>query len=138
MHIFANFHVLLCKDKVDIGLDDDQEEEERKIKYMQRRKFIMESLDRKLKGDYYDTEETDEDRLIEDNMPRFVNKNDWEWLVKYFGYEEFQKKSQRNIKNRSCLDAGHTTRSKSFAQKEEDMIFLSFFRFVTFMLFYYF
>ncbi|KAL2927212.1 Disks large-like protein 5 [Bienertia sinuspersici] len=63
------------------------------------------------------------------NMPNFVDKKDWEWLVKYFGSEEFQKKSQRNIKNRSCLDAGHTAGSKSFAQKAEDMVFLFFFRF---------
>ncbi|KAL2903721.1 Autonomous transposable element EN-1 mosaic protein [Bienertia sinuspersici] len=98
----------LVLDKFDIGLDDDQEEEERKKKYM-------------LKSDYYDTEETDEDRLKEENMPNFVDKKDWEWLVKYFGSEEFQKKSQRNIKNRSCLDAGHTAGSKSFAQKAEDM-----------------
>ncbi|KAL2894415.1 Autonomous transposable element EN-1 mosaic protein [Bienertia sinuspersici] len=125
---FSNFHVLLCKDKFDIGLDDDQEEEERKKKYMRRRKFIMESLNKKyrnfrasLKSDYYDTEETDEDRLKEENMPNFVDKKDWEWLVKYFGSEEFQKKSQKNIKNRSCLDAGHTAGSKSFAQKAEDM-----------------
>ncbi|KAL2896767.1 Autonomous transposable element EN-1 mosaic protein [Bienertia sinuspersici] len=118
----------LVLDKFDIGLDDDQEEEERKKKYMQRRKFIMESLNKKyrnfrarLKSDYYDTEETDEDRLKEENMPNFVDKKDWEWLVKYFGSEEFQKKSQRNIKNRSCLDAGHTAGSKSFAQKAEDM-----------------
>ncbi|KAL2942541.1 Autonomous transposable element EN-1 mosaic protein [Bienertia sinuspersici] len=88
----------------------------------------MESLNKKyrnfrarLKSDYYDTEETDEDRLKEENMPNFVDKKDWEWLVKYFGSEEFQKKSQRNIKNRSCLDAGHTAGSKSFAQKAEDM-----------------
>ncbi|KAL2934302.1 polyprotein [Bienertia sinuspersici] len=106
----------LVLDKFDIGLDDDQEEEERKKKYMQRRKFIMESLNKKyrnfrarLKSDYYDTEEMDEDRLKEENMPNFVDKKDWEWL------------SQRNIKNRSCLDAGHTAGSKSFAQKAEDM-----------------
>ncbi|KAL2904255.1 Autonomous transposable element EN-1 mosaic protein [Bienertia sinuspersici] len=118
----------LVLDKFDIGLDDDQEEEERKKKYMQRRKFIMESLNKKyrnfrarLKSNYYDTEETDEDRLKEENMPYFVDKKDWEWLVKYFSSEEFQKKSQRNIKNCSCLDAGHTARSKSFAQKAEDM-----------------
>ncbi|KAL2930171.1 60S ribosomal protein L3-1 [Bienertia sinuspersici] len=54
-------------------------------------------------------------------MPKFVDKKDYERLVKYFGYEEFQKKSQRNIKNCSCLDAGHTVRSKSFAQKVEDI-----------------
>ncbi|KAL2942988.1 Adenine deaminase [Bienertia sinuspersici] len=73
----------------------------------------MESLNKKyrnfrarLNSDYYDTEETDEDRLKEENMPNFVDKKDWEWLVKYFDSEEFQ--SQRNIKNRSCLDAGHT------------------------------
>ncbi|KAL2903935.1 Protein Turandot F [Bienertia sinuspersici] len=138
---FSNFHVLLCKDKFDIGLNDDQEEEERKKKYMRRRKFIMESLNKKyrnfrarLKSDYYDTEETDEDRLKEENMPNFVDKKDWEWLVKYFViiimyfslhiFPDFhlpQKKSQRNIKNRSCLDAGHTAGSKSFAQKAEDM-----------------
>ncbi|KAL2899823.1 DNA-directed RNA polymerase subunit beta'' [Bienertia sinuspersici] len=95
-------------DKFDIGLDDDQEEEERKKKYMQRRKFIMEYLNKKyrnfrarLKRNYYDTEETDEDRLKEENLPKLVDKKDWEWLVKYFGFEEFQKKSQRNIKNRS-------------------------------------
>ncbi|KAL2921351.1 Autonomous transposable element EN-1 mosaic protein, partial [Bienertia sinuspersici] len=118
----------LVLDKFDIGLDDDQEEEERKKKYMQRRKFIMESLNKKyrnfrarLKSDYYDTEETDEDRLKEENMPNFFDKKDWEWLVKYFGSEEFQKKNQRNIKNRSCLDAGHTAGSKSFAQKAKDM-----------------
>ncbi|KAL2901437.1 Autonomous transposable element EN-1 mosaic protein [Bienertia sinuspersici] len=50
-----------------------------------------------------------------------LTKRIGEWLVKYFGSEEFQKKSQRNIKNRSCLDAGHTAGSKSFAQKAEDM-----------------
>ncbi|KAL2903567.1 Structural polyprotein [Bienertia sinuspersici] len=105
--IFSNFHVLLCKDKFDIGLDDDQEEEERKKKYMRRRKFIMESLNKKyrnfrarLKSDYYDTEETDEDRLKEENMPNFVDKKDWEWLVKYFGSEEFQ---VINTFNCACL-----------------------------------
>ncbi|KAL2934716.1 Autonomous transposable element EN-1 mosaic protein [Bienertia sinuspersici] len=110
----------LVLDKFDIGLNDDQEEEERKKKYMQRRKFIMESLNKKyrnfrarLKSDYYDTEETDEDRIKEENMPNFVDKKDWEWLVKNFGSEEFQ--------NRSCLDAGHTAGSKSFTQKAEDM-----------------
>ncbi|KAL2895291.1 Laminin subunit beta-1 [Bienertia sinuspersici] len=136
----------LVLDKFDIGLDDDQEEEERKKKYMQRRKFIMESLNKKyrnfrarLKSDYYDTEEMDEDRLKKENMPNFVDKKDWEWLVNtlvrrisviiimYFSLHIFpdfhlpQKKSQRNIKNRSCLDAGHTAGSKSFAQKAEDM-----------------
>ncbi|KAL2900927.1 Heat stress transcription factor A-3, partial [Bienertia sinuspersici] len=87
----------LVLDKFDIGLDDDQEEEERKKKYMQRRKFIMESLNKKyrnfrarLKSDYYDTEEMDKDRLKEENMSNFVDKKDWEWLVKYFGSEEFQ------------------------------------------------
>ncbi|KAL2893645.1 Tol-Pal system protein TolB [Bienertia sinuspersici] len=87
----------LVLDKFDIGLHDDQEEEERKKKYTQRRKFIMESLNKKyrnfrarLKSDYYDTEETDEDQLKEENMPKFVDKKDWEWLVKYFGSEEFQ------------------------------------------------
>ncbi|KAL2905029.1 hypothetical protein RDABS01_003739 [Bienertia sinuspersici] len=87
----------LVLDKFDIGLNDDQEEEERKKKYMLRRKFIMESLNKKyrnfrarLKSDYYDTEEMDEDRLKEENMPNFVDKKDWEWLVKYFGSEEFQ------------------------------------------------
>ncbi|KAL2924191.1 Eukaryotic translation initiation factor 3 subunit M, partial [Bienertia sinuspersici] len=92
----------LVLDKFDIGLDDDQEEEERKKKYMQRRKFIMESLNKKyrnfrarLKSDYYDTEETDEDRLKEENMPNFVDKKDWEWLVKYFGSEEFQYKRDK-------------------------------------------
>ncbi|KAL2896352.1 Autonomous transposable element EN-1 mosaic protein [Bienertia sinuspersici] len=92
----------LVLDKFDIGLDDDQEEEERKKKYMRRRKFIMESLNKKyrnfrarLKSDYYDTEETDEDRLKEENMPNFVDKKDWEWLVKYFGSEEFQYKRDK-------------------------------------------
>ncbi|KAL2895068.1 Disks large-like protein 5 [Bienertia sinuspersici] len=98
------------------------QEEERKKKYMRRRKFIMESLNKKyrnfrarLKSDYYDTEETDEDRLKEENMPNFVDKKDWN------GFDHYYKKSQRNIKNRSCLDAGHTAGSKSFAQKAEDM-----------------
>ncbi|KAL2934227.1 putative GTP-binding protein EngB [Bienertia sinuspersici] len=92
----------LVLDKFDIGLDDDQEEDECKKKYMQRRKFIMESLNKKyrnfqarLKRDYYDTEETDEDRLKEENMPNFVDKKDWEWLVKYFGSEEFQYKRDK-------------------------------------------
>ncbi|KAL2895294.1 Heat stress transcription factor A-3, partial [Bienertia sinuspersici] len=113
----------LVLDKFDIGLDDDQEEEERKKKYMQRRKFIMESLNKKyrnfrarLKSDYYDTEEMDEDRLKKENMPNFVDKKDWEWLVNTLVLKNF-----RNIKNRSCLDAGHTAGSKSFAQKAEDM-----------------
>ncbi|KAL2937150.1 Heat stress transcription factor A-3, partial [Bienertia sinuspersici] len=44
-------------------------------------------------------------------MPKFVDKKDWEWFVKYFLSEELQ----------LCLDAGHIAGSKSFAQKEEDM-----------------
>ncbi|KAL2928710.1 Immunoglobulin-like and fibronectin type III domain-containing protein 1, partial [Bienertia sinuspersici] len=106
---FSNFHVLLCKDKFDIGLDDDQEEEKGKKKYMRRRKFIMESLNKKyrnfrarLKSDYYDTKETDEDRLKEENMPNFVDKKDWEWLVKYFGSEEFQNEMKRLLEQRKA------------------------------------
>ncbi|KAL2938054.1 Protein Turandot F, partial [Bienertia sinuspersici] len=69
----------------------------------------------RLKSDYYDTKKTDEDRIKGENMPDFVDKKDWEWLVKYF------EKESKKHKNRSCLDAGHTAGSKSFAQKAKDM-----------------
>ncbi|KAL2929573.1 Autonomous transposable element EN-1 mosaic protein [Bienertia sinuspersici] len=88
----------------------------------------MESLNKKYRNlrarlmrDYYDIEETDEDRLKEDHMPKFVDKKDWEWLVKYLRPKEFQKKSKRNIKNHSCLDFGHTAGSKSFYKREKVM-----------------
>lgn len=87
----------MCKDKFDIGLDDDQEEEERKKKYDQRKKYIMGSLNKKyrnfrarLKHDYYDTEETDEGRCKPENMPKFVEKDDWHWLVEFFSSSKFQ------------------------------------------------
>ncbi|KAL2896227.1 DNA mismatch repair protein MutS 1 [Bienertia sinuspersici] len=112
----------LVLDKFDSGLDDDQEEEERKKKYMQRRKFIMESLNKKyrnfrarLKSDYYDTEEMDEDRLKKKIYLNLLTKRIGN------GFDHYYKKSQRNIKNRSYLDAGHTAGSKSFAQKAEDI-----------------
>ena len=44
----------------------------------------------RLKSDYYDTESTDEERLKEGNIPPNINKQDWEWLVKYFGSDEFK------------------------------------------------
>ncbi|KAL2893848.1 putative D-2-hydroxyglutarate dehydrogenase mitochondrial [Bienertia sinuspersici] len=98
----------LYEGKFDIGIDD-QEEEERKNKYTQRRKFIMESLNKKyrnfraiLKSDYYDTEETDEYLLKEENMPTFFVKKDWEWLVKYFGSEEFRNEMKRLLEQQKA------------------------------------
>ncbi|KAL2900242.1 Malonyl-[acyl-carrier protein] O-methyltransferase [Bienertia sinuspersici] len=85
----------------------------------------------RLKSEYYDTEETDEELLKEDNMPKFADKKDWECIINEYYYVFFpshfpnfhllEKKSQRNIKNLSCLDYGHTARSKSFVEKAEDM-----------------
>ncbi|KAL2931026.1 Ribosomal RNA small subunit methyltransferase H [Bienertia sinuspersici] len=56
-------------------------------------------------------------------MPKFVDIKDYAWLVKYFGSKEFQKNSQRNIKNLSCIDVGHTAGSKSYAQKAENILY---------------
>lgn len=44
----------------------------------------------RLKADYYDIESTDEERLKEENRPPNVDKDDWEWLVEYFGSDEFK------------------------------------------------
>ncbi|XP_048491243.2 uncharacterized protein LOC125492635 [Beta vulgaris subsp. vulgaris] len=118
----------LILDKFDIGLDDVKDQDEREKKIKDKRKYIMTSLNKKyrnfrarLKREYYDTEENDDDRLKEDNRPPSVDEKDWEWLVSYFGTPDFQKKSRRNIENRSYLDAGHTAGTKSFAQKAQDM-----------------
>lgn len=85
------------KDKFDIGLDDVEGDEAREKRRNERRKYIFTSLNRKyknyrarLKNDYYDTAETDEERLQEENLPPGVEKKDWEWLVQYFGSEKFQ------------------------------------------------
>lgn len=85
------------KEKFDIGLEDDEDEEGREKKLKERKKFIMESLNKKyrnyrarLKNTYYDTVGTDEDRLKEENMPPNVDENDWKWLVEYFGSTEFK------------------------------------------------
>lgn len=44
----------------------------------------------RLKATYYDTQETNDDRLKEENIPPTVEKKDWEWLVEYFGSTKFQ------------------------------------------------
>ena len=97
--IFFLITTLVCivKEKFDIGLEDDQDEEERGKKLKERKKYIMGSLNKKYRGyrarlkrGYYDTEDTDEDRLKEENMPPNVDENDWKWLVTYFGSKEFQ------------------------------------------------
>ena len=44
----------------------------------------------RLKEDYYDTEETNEDRLKKENGPPGVDEKDWKWLVEYFGTSKFQ------------------------------------------------
>ncbi|KNA07895.1 hypothetical protein SOVF_167650, partial [Spinacia oleracea] len=44
----------------------------------------------RLKADYYDIESTDEERLKEENRPPNVDKDEWEWLVEYFGSDEFK------------------------------------------------
>lgn len=44
----------------------------------------------RLKEDYYDTEETNEDRLKKENRPPGVDEKDWKWLVEYFGSSKFQ------------------------------------------------
>ncbi|KNA16085.1 hypothetical protein SOVF_092420, partial [Spinacia oleracea] len=118
----------LVLEKFDIGLEDDQDEGEREKIKKERKTYIMGSLNKKyrnyrarLKADYYDIESTDEERLKEENRPPNVDKDDWEWLVEYFGSDEFKGKSTRNTKNRSYQDAGHTSGTKSFAQKVEDM-----------------
>lgn len=85
------------QDKFDIGLDDVKDQEEREKKRKDKRKYIMTSLNKKyrnfrarLKREYYDTEENDDDRLKEDNRPPSVDEKDWEWLVSYFGTPDFQ------------------------------------------------
>ncbi|XP_057250652.1 uncharacterized protein LOC130589399 [Beta vulgaris subsp. vulgaris] len=86
----------LILDKFDIGLDDVKDQDEREKKIKDKRKYIMTSLNKKyrnfrarLKREYYDTEENDDDRLKEDNTPS-VDEKDWEWLVSYFGTPDFQ------------------------------------------------
>ncbi|XP_021753840.1 component of gems protein 1-like [Chenopodium quinoa] len=76
------------------GLED---EEERDKKLEERKKYIMESLNKKyrnyrarLKSTYYDTVDTNEDRFKEENMPPNVDENDWKWLVEYFGSTDFK------------------------------------------------
>ncbi|CAH9096064.1 unnamed protein product [Cuscuta epithymum] len=94
-----------------------------------RKKTLMRSLNKKyrnyrarLKRMYYDTEDTDAERLKEKNKPPCVDKKDWKWLVEYFGSPNFQKKSKRNTNNRSCQLAGHTAGTKSFAQVVQEML----------------
>ncbi|KAL2930126.1 Hemerythrin subunit beta [Bienertia sinuspersici] len=58
-------------------------------------------------SDYYDTKETDEGRLKEDNMHKFVDKKDLQWLVNYFGTEEFQYKRDKVM--RALLDVYEET-----------------------------
>ncbi|CAH9148466.1 unnamed protein product [Cuscuta epithymum] len=118
----------LILEKFDIGLDDVEDEEHREKLEKERHKTLMRSLNKKyrnyrarLKSTYYDTEETDAERLKKENKPPRVEEKDWKWLVQYFGSPDFQKMSKRNRDNRSYLDAGHTAGSKSFAQVVEEM-----------------
>ncbi|CAH9136297.1 unnamed protein product [Cuscuta epithymum] len=113
----------LILEKFDIGLDDVEDEEQYEKLSEKRKKTLMKSLKKKyksyrgrLKSNYYDTEDTDVERLKDENKPPCVNKKEWKWLVEYFGSPKFQEMSKRNSKNRSCQTAGHTAGTKSFAQ----------------------
>ncbi|CAH9103449.1 unnamed protein product [Cuscuta europaea] len=118
----------LILEKFDIGLEDAEDEEYREKIKKERQRTLMRSLNKKyrnyrarLKSTFYDTHETDADRLKKENRPPYVDEKDWKWLVQYFGSPDFQKMNKRNSNNRSYLDAGHTAGSKSFAQVVEDM-----------------
>ncbi|XP_059311968.1 uncharacterized protein LOC132063443 isoform X4 [Lycium ferocissimum] len=60
---------------------------------------------------------TDEERLS--HPPKDVVREDWEFLIQYFGSEEFKAKSERNKINRKKQTTKHSCGSKSFAEVEE-------------------
>ncbi|KAG6510526.1 hypothetical protein ZIOFF_028550 [Zingiber officinale] len=75
------------------------------------------------------------------NVPKGMDKQDWEWLVKeYFLSESFQKMSKTNTQNRSLKSMPHRTGSKPFRQLAYEMVlklgrgidFLKFLRMSTF------
>ncbi|KAG6483620.1 hypothetical protein ZIOFF_060271 [Zingiber officinale] len=56
------------------------------------------------------------------NVPKGMDKQDWEWLVKeYFLSESFQKMSKTNTQNRSLKSMPHRTGSKPFRQLAYEM-----------------
>ncbi|XP_060216626.1 uncharacterized protein LOC132644087 [Lycium barbarum] len=60
---------------------------------------------------------TDEDRLS--HRPEDVQLEDWKYLVKYFGSEEFKVVSERNKRNRAKQITKHACGTRSFAEVEE-------------------
>ncbi|XP_060209124.1 uncharacterized protein LOC132636325 [Lycium barbarum] len=59
----------------------------------------------------------DEERLS--HRPKDVQLEDWKYLVKYFGSEEFNIVSERNKRNREKQITKHVCGTKSFAEVEE-------------------
>ncbi|XP_059288588.1 uncharacterized protein LOC132041929 [Lycium ferocissimum] len=60
---------------------------------------------------------TDEERLS--HRPEDVQLEDWKYLVKYFGSEEFKVVSERNKRNRAKQITKHACGTRSFAEVEE-------------------
>ncbi|XP_060195685.1 uncharacterized protein LOC132624933 [Lycium barbarum] len=59
---------------------------------------------------------TDEERLS--HRPKDVQLEDWKYLVKYFGSEEFKIVSERNKRNREKQITKHACGTKSFAERD--------------------
>ncbi|XP_048497485.2 uncharacterized protein LOC125496075 [Beta vulgaris subsp. vulgaris] len=99
----------LILDKFDIGLDDVKDQDEREKKIKDKRKYIMTSLNKKyrnfrarLKREYYDTEENDDDRLKEDNRPQVLTKKTGSGLYHTLALQTFRKRVAETLR------IGHT------------------------------
>ncbi|XP_057955944.1 uncharacterized protein LOC131149492 isoform X2 [Malania oleifera] len=83
--------------------------------------YVMEQMQRQYRNwrselyrKHYLKYNTDEERL--QNIPPYRSEADWQYLVTYFGSDEYKAISERNKKNRAKQDIVHIAGSKSFAR----------------------
>ncbi|XP_059629246.1 uncharacterized protein LOC132271787 isoform X2 [Cornus florida] len=74
----------------------------------------MEGYKCELKSEYYSVWDTDAERLA--NSPPDVEKEHWEFLVRFWGMPMAKEVSEKNKERRGKQTMLHTTRAKSFAR----------------------
>ncbi|RWR97188.1 bromodomain-containing protein 4-like protein isoform X3 [Cinnamomum micranthum f. kanehirae] len=91
----------------------------------ERKKWVLQSLGKKyrdykkdLKDKYYLSWNTDEERL--QHLPPDVSREDWAWLVQYWGNPEVQVVASKNKANCSKQTLKHTGGTKSFARYRDE------------------
>ncbi|KAH7845113.1 hypothetical protein Vadar_033102 [Vaccinium darrowii] len=72
-----------------------------------------------LKIHYYDTYETDEERL--NNCPERVNPDQWSILVKFWGGQCAKERSDTNLANREFQTMGHTSGRKAHCRVRAEL-----------------